>query len=188
MERDVLDPDEVRQQIESLTKVDLARLRKAGRIKAFGLGCEADDLIGRAVELAMTGKRQCPRGTDFVVFLYNALRSIASAMRASPANAEPIASLDATGTDGRPVVMIASPELDAEALSLRAEDTAQRIKALEELFADDDDALLMIWADLEETPKEEVKMQHNLDDKAYATIRRRIRRAIDRRFPNGWST
>ena len=187
MERDVLDLDEVRQSIERLTKIDLARLRKAGRIKTLGLGCEADDLIGRAVELAMTGKRQCPRETNFVVFLYNAMRSIASAMRVSPARAKPTVSFDATGTDGRPAIAVASPEPDAETLRLRAEDIAQRIKALEELFADDDEALLMIWADLDDTSKEEIKMQNNLDDKAYATIRRRIRRKIDGRFPNGWS-
>ena len=97
-------------------------------------------------------------------------------------------SLDATGTDGLPLIPPpVSREPDVEALRLRAEDVSLRIAALEELFADDDDALLMVWADLEETPKEEIKMQHDIDDKAYATIRRRIRRKIERRFPDGWT-
>lgn len=97
-------------------------------------------------------------------------------------------SLDATGTDGLPLVPPpVSREPDVETLWLREEDRSLRIAALEELFADDDDALLMIWADLEETSKEEIKMQHDLNDKAYATIRRRIRRKIEGRFPNGWA-
>ena len=188
LDRDVLDLEEMRQAIEGLTTVELVRLRKAGRIYAVGLACDADDLLGEAVARAVAGSRRCRRDMAIVPFLVGAMRSIASKTRRSAEREGEVVSLDATGTDGRPVVAPpVSHEPDAETLWLREEDMNLRIAALEELFADDDDALLMIWADLEETPKEEIKMQHDIDDKAYATIRRRIRRKIERRFPNGWT-
>lgn len=187
-DRDVLDLEEIRQAIDGLTTVELVRLRKAGRIYAVGLACDVDDLIGEAVAAAIAGNRRCRRDMMIVPFLVGAMRSIASKTRVSAKRAGEVISLDATGTDGRP--MVAPPishEPDVETLWLREEDRKLRIEALEELFADDEDALLMIWADLEETPKEEIKMQHDIDDKAYATIRRRIRRKIERRFPDGWT-
>lgn len=186
--RDVLDLEEMRQAITGLTTVELVRLRKAGRIYAVGLACDADDLLGEAVAAAIAGNRRCRRDMMIVPFLVGAMRSIASKTRVSAKRAGEVVSLDATGTDGLPLVPPpVSREPDIETLQLREEDRKLRIEALEELFADDDDALLMIWADLEEKSKEEIKMQLDIDDKAYATIRRRVRRKIERRFPNGWT-
>lgn len=187
-DRDVLDLEEMRQAIDGLTTVELVRLRKAGRIYAVGLACDVDDLIGEAIAAAIAGNRRCKRDMRILPFLVGAMRSIASKTRVSAKRAGEVVSLDATGTDGLPLVPPpVSREPDIETLQLREEDRKLRIEALEELFADDDDALLMIWADLEETSKEEIKMQHDIDDKTYATIRRRIRRKIERRFPNGWT-
>lgn len=187
-DRDVLDLEEMRQAISGLTTVELVRLRKAGRIYAVGLACDADDLLGEAVAAAIAGNRRCRRDMMIMPFLVGAMRSIASKTRVSGKRAGEVMSLDATGTDGLPLVPPpVSREPDIETLQLREEDRKLRIEALEELFADDDDALLMIWADLEEKSKEEIKMQLDIDDKAYATIRRRIRRRIERRFPNGWT-
>lgn len=187
-DRDVLDLEEMRQAISGLTTVELVRLRKAGRIYAVGLACDADDLLGEAVAAAIAGNRRCRRDMMIAPFLVGAMRSIASKTRVSTKRAGEVVSLDATGTDGLPLVPPpVSREPDIETLQLREEDRKLRIKALEELFADDDDALLMIWADLEEKSKEEIKMQLDIDDKAYATIRRRVRRKIERRFPNGWT-
>ena len=187
-DRDVLDLEETRQAIAGLTTVELVRLRKAGRIYAVGIACDADDLLGEAVAAAIAGNRRCRRDMMIVPFLVGAMRSIASKTRVSGKRAGEVMSLDATGTDGLPLVPPpVSREPDIETLQLREEDRKLRIEALEELFADDDDALLMIWADLEEKSKEEIKMQLDIDDKAYATIRRRIRRRIERRFPNGWT-
>lgn len=187
-DRDVLDLEEMRQAIAGLTTVELVRLRKAGRIYTVGLACDADDLLGEAVAAAIAGNRRCRRDMMIVPFLVGAMRSIASKTRVSGKRAGEVVSLDATGTDGLPLVPPpVSREPDIETLKLRQEDRKLRIEALEELFGDDDDALLMIWADLEEKSKEEIKMQLDIDDKAYATIRRRIRRRIERRFPNGWT-
>lgn len=187
MDRDVFDPDEMRAGIDALAAIDLARLRRAGRLLAFGLACEADDLIGEAVAATLSGARTCPRRMALVPFLIGVMRSIASAARGAAQRVETVA-LEATGTDGRPLVVPVDPERTAEARLLAAEDKAERIAALENLFADDEQALLMLWADLELTPKEEIMRMNDLDEIAYATIRRRMRRAINRRYPAGWTT
>lgn len=187
MNRDTFGPDELRAAIDGLAPIDLARLRRAGRLLAFGLACEADDLIGEAVAAALSGARSCPRRMELVPFLIGAMRSIASAARGSRGRVAQVP-LDATGTDGRPLVVPVDPEPTVEARMLAAEDRARRIAALEDLFADDDQALLMLWADLDFTPKEDIMAMNELDDTAYATIRRRMRRAINARYPAGWTS
>lgn len=187
MDRDVLDPDEARQALDDLSTVDLSRLRAIGRNFALGLACGADDLIGEAVASTLLGERKCPRDVKVVTYLANAMRSIAWRTRESAARVEPVASLDATGTDGRPLVVAVAHEPDAETLRLRQEGISLRIAAIEELFADDDEALLLFWADLEETPKEDFKMTNDLDDTSYNSLRRRMRRKINARFPDGWT-
>ncbi len=188
MDRDVFNPDEICAAIDGLATVDLARLRRAARLLALGLACEADDLIGEAVAATLAGARTCPRRMSLVPFLIGAMRSIASAARAAASRVETTVSLEATGTDGRPLVVPVDPKPTAEICLLAAEDKAERIAALENLFADDEQALLMLWADLELTPKEEIMTMNDLDETAYATIRRRMRRAINARYPAGWTS
>lgn len=187
MNRDVFDPEEMRAAIDGLAAIDLARLRRAGRLLALGLACEADDLIGEAVAATLSGARTCPRRMALVPFLIGAMRSIASASRGAAGCVEAAVSLEATGTDGQPLVVLIDPEPTAEIRLLAAEDKAERIAALENLFANDEQALLMLWADLELTPKEEIMTMNDLDDTTYATIRRRMRRAINGRYPAGWT-
>lgn len=182
----MLDIEEIIAAINGLTTAELARIRRHGNLLALGLRCTGDDLIQEAMVAAVTGRRNCRRDLPIVVFLIGAMRSIASAARNSASATRPEVSLDATGTDGKPLVVITDSEPDAEAMALRAEDVAQRIAALEELFADDEPAMLVIWGDLEELSKEEIMSMNDLSETAYDTIRRRIRRKIERRFPNGW--
>lgn len=187
MNRDAFDSDEIRAAIDGLAAIDLARLRRAGRLLALGLACEGDDLISEAVAATLSGARTCPRRMAPVPFLIGAMRSIASAARGAAGRVETAVSLEATGTDGRALIVPVDPEPTAETRLLAAEDKAERIAALENLFADDEQALLMLWADLELTPKEEIMTMSDLDDTTYATIRRRMRRAINGRYPAGWA-
>lgn len=187
MSEDVFDLAEIRPKIDGLRAVDLVRMRKFGVLLALGLDVEADDLISEAVISAWSGNRKCPRSMSVVSFLIGAMRSIASANRVSSKRTASPVSLEATGTDGLPILEIVCPEPSAEERALRDEDIELRVAAIQDLFAEDDEALLVFWADLEGTAKEETMTMNKLDEKAYATIRRRMRRAIDRRFPNGWA-
>lgn len=183
---DVLDLEEIRSALDGLTQIDLVRLRRAGSKFALALDCTVDDLISEAVCSAYSGGRECRRDLSILVFLIGAMRSIAWNAKVSSRKAGREISLDATGTDG-PLVVLKSNVPDAETLILRAEDVALRIAALEDLFAADEPALLVIMADLDELSKEEIMAMNEMSETTYNSTRTRIRRKMERRFPNGWA-
>lgn len=185
---DVLDLEEIGSAIAGLTEIDLIRMRRAGRSFAWGSAHEVNDLIQEAVVAASTGRRKCPREVSFVKFLINAMRSIASAARETERVAGIDYTLDATGTDGNPIVVPTDVEPDAETVRLRDEDVELRIAELHEIFDDDDEAMLVILALLEHQTKEEIMSSYDFTEKAYDTIRRRIRRKINGRSPNRWTS
>ena len=92
------------------------------------------------------------------------MRSIAWNAKVSSRKAGNEISLDATGTDGHPLVVLKCDAPDAETLALRADDMARRITALEDLFTDDEPALLVIMADLDELSKEEIMAMNEMSE------------------------
>ena len=182
----ILDLAEARQAIERLTSADLLRLRKAGRQYAFAAGCEADDLLNEAVCQTIEGVRNCPREMAMLPFLIGVMRSRASARQQK---VEPeLVSADATDAGGRFLHEPVETKPSVEELGLAQEDASARRNALEALFADDEEATLFLWAYLDDLSKEEIMSMIGVDMKAYATIRRRVRRTIDAAFPNGWTS
>lgn len=181
----ILDLVEARQAIERLTSADLLRLRKAGRQYAFAAGCEADDLLNEAVCQTIEGVRNCPREMAMLPFLIGVMRSRASAKQQK---VEPeLVSADATDVGGWFSHEPVETKPTVEELGLAQEDASARRNALEALFADDEEATLFLWAYLDDLSKEEIMSMIGVDMKAYATIRRRVRRTIDAAFPNGWT-
>ena len=152
----------------------------------MGLNCDAGDLLGDAIAQTLEGVRNCPRDVALASFLIGVMRSRAWALRQKETPLSQLVSVDAEDAEGRPLVEPTSPERSAEEWILAREDIEARISALEHLFAADDEAVLMMWADLDETPKEEIMAMNDLDATGYATIRRRMRRKINAAFPDGW--
>jgi len=181
-----LDLVEARQAIDRLTSADLLRLRKAGRQYAFATGCEADDLLDEAVCQTIEGVRNCPREMAMVPFLIGVMRSRASARQQK---VEPeLVSADATDAGGRFLHEPVETKPNVEERALAREDVSARRNALEALFAEDEEATLFLWSYLDDLPKEEIMVMIGVDVKAYATIRRRVRRTIDAIFPDGWTS
>ena len=184
MDRLVLDLAELREAVLALGKTDLIRLRRAGRIYAFGLDCELDDLLGDAVMLALSGSRSCPRDMAVLPFLVGIMRSRASALRQSVRRKGITLSLDSErhgATTDLPALRT-TPHDDLNV----AEEHAARMRSLETLFADDAEALQILAADLREKSKNEIIEMLGIDAVQYATARRRMRRRIDKSFPKGW--
>ncbi len=186
MSEPTLDLAEARQAIERLTSADLLRLRKAGRQYAFAAGCDVDDLLNEAVCQTIAGVRNCPREMAMLPFLIGVMRSRASA-RQQKVEAE-LVSADATDAEGRLLHEPVESKPNVEELALVREDVSARRNALEALFSDDDEATLFLWAYLDDLSKDEIMTTIGVDVKAYATIRRRVRRTIDAAFPNGWTS
>jgi DNA-directed RNA polymerase specialized sigma24 family protein len=181
---DVLNLEEIGSAIAALSDQDVIRMRRAGKSFAWGSALSGDDLIQEAILAALVGRRKCPREVAVVKFLINAMRSIASAAREAERTAGIDYTLDATGTDGKPVVIPTGIEPDAETVRLRAEDVELRMAELHELFDDDDEAMLVILGLLEGQTKEDIMSTYDFVETAYDTIRRRIRRKMNGRSPN----
>lgn len=77
-----LDIDQARDAVAALTATDLLRLQRAGAIYGVSIGVDGMDLVNEAISRALGGVRACPTDVPFVVFLRNAMRSIASSERA----------------------------------------------------------------------------------------------------------
>jgi DNA-directed RNA polymerase specialized sigma24 family protein len=184
MDRPVLDAGELREAVLALKKIDLVRLRRAGRLYALRLDCELDDLLGDAIMLALSGSRTCPRDMEVLPFLVGIMRSRASALRQSAKRKGIPVPID----DNRQEDMTVIPLVETTPHDLldRADDYAARVQALEALFADDPEALRVLSADLRQAEKAEIMAALNIDAVQYATIRRRMRRRIDKGFPKGW--
>ena len=180
---DFLSENEVRDALEALSSADHLRLGVAAQRLCAGTGLTGADLLNEAVCRLLTGNRSCKRTLPIVVLLYGAMRSIAWSSR-ERAKADPVA-LGATGTDGlsdRP-----QPGRTIETLLVDQADYEQRLAALERLFADDEEAFLVVMADADGTPTSQVREQLGLTEAAFATVRKRIRRAINKAYPGGWN-
>ncbi len=184
MKRTVLDAGELREAVLALGKIDLIRLRRAGRLYAIGLECELDDLLGDAIMLALSGSRNCPRDMALVPFLVGIMRSRASALRKSAQRKGISVPIDDERYGDAAVVPLV--ETTPHDLLDRSDDYAAKTSALEALFADDPQALEVLRADLREADKAEIMAMLSIDAVQYATIRRRMRRRIDKGFPIGW--
>lgn len=182
-----LDIDQTRDAVAALTATDLLRLQRAGAIYGVSIGVDGMDLVNEAISRALGGVRACPTDVPFVVFLRNAMRSIASSERGRMKE-EPMLESMTGGPDG-PLTAVdrKAPGRTGEETLLAREDTDARLKALETLFADDEDAQLVLMGDLDEMSAAEIRGMNEWSEQAYASVRRRMRRKLFAAYPNGWA-
>jgi DNA-directed RNA polymerase specialized sigma24 family protein len=178
--------DELVSAIGLLGEADYVRLDKAARIYSGATEYAAEDLRQEAIVRSLDGTRRCPREVSPVVFLIGAMRSIASAGRVHTSKSQVVASLDVLGSE-RPVIQVASGVRNAEDNWIAKEDAAKRLAAIESLFRDDEDCLMVIMGDLDEMSAPAIRDMQGWSNKEYDTVRRRIRRKIEGAFPNGFS-
>lgn len=112
---------------------------------------------------------------------------MAWAARESGKEAPVIESMSSTLDDSELVTELRSTDRNAEEALLASEDSQKRLKALEALFQDDEDAQLVLLGDLEGMDAAEIRALGGWDQGAFATIRRRMRRRINAAFPKGWT-
>ena len=182
----MLDIDEVRDAVAALTAADLLRLQRIGAAYGVSVGFEGMDLVNEAISRTLSGARACPRRVPFVVFLKNAMRSMASSER-SKVREEPMLESMSVGLDDGPAVLD-PPSIgrNAEEAVLAREDAEGRVKALEKLFADDEDAQLVLMGDLDEMPAADIRAMNAWSEQDYASVRRRMRRKLSAAYPDGW--
>lgn len=184
-EAETLSTSEFADALRHLTANDLGRIEAVAKSHALGTGHGWEDLLQEAICRTLEGGRSCPRSVSPVVFLYNAMRSIASAWRETLAGQGHHVSVDA-GEDGEPTVQVPAPTRNAEQALVARADYAEGVEALQRLFEDDGLALMVVMGGLDGIEGAELAALAGLDEKELATVRRKIRRRIEKAFPEGW--
>lgn len=193
MTDDTLAEDEMRQAIASLSDIDLLRLERAAVWLTSRRSMSPDDLLQEAICRSLEGARRCPRGVRLVAFVINAMRSILSShIKASAGDpielATPVSALS-EGDDGIDSVVDIRDRAPTPEQQLLAEDEANKMKAaLLRLFDNDPEAELVLLDIFAGLTAEETRADLQLGETEYATIRRRIRRRINQRYPDGWKS
>lgn len=165
--------------LRKMSDADLLRLYKKARLYAVGTGMSERELVHEAIVRAAAGDRRCPADVSVVVFLGNAIRSIADAEREKRNREVNDASAD-DDCDDTPAVAAAGAA--AGDLTARHAESFQIVERLEAEFQDDEQAQAVIMGAAEGWTPAEIKQVGNMDDTQYATARRRVRRTFERKF------
>ncbi len=180
-------PDEIACAIQDLSDADWTRLGKVAALYARNRLIEPDDLLQEAFRRALDGRRNCPVHVDPVRFLAEAMRSIADGelqKREVQPRLVPIANHGGDETAVDPP----DPALDPEQRAGSAEEAAAMRACLLSLFADDEITQVILEGMMEGIEGEELRELTELDNTAYQSKRRLIRRRIDKKFPKGWTS
>lgn len=166
--------------LNALTPAELLRLGKKAAYRAMGTGMEGDDLLHEAVVRTLDEDgRTCPAGVPVSIYLDNAMRSIAGGERKKYAQRTPVGD----GHDeGSPVGKLPDKSPSPAVAALDRVEFEQVITRINHLFEDDSQAQAIVIGDMEGWSPEEIKELEPMDDKQYATARRRVRRTLDREF------
>jgi DNA-directed RNA polymerase specialized sigma24 family protein len=180
-------PPTVAAALAALSGADLLRLKRFAQLRSLRLPLlNWSDLLNEAIVRALDGSRLWPRDVDFIVFLLQSIRSIASEqwrriqrapvtreadlLPADPANAER-ASLDELGRD----------ELNPEREVL----AALALRDVMTIFRADQHAMAILEGLAEGDAPTDVQRRAGMTPIQYASAQRRIRRALARAFPDG---
>jgi len=177
--------DEIADAIRTLSPAEWARLRKVAARYAFGRPIEAKDLLQEAMARATDG-RTCPAHVDVVKFLAEAMRSIAHGEAEKVEHRLPLVSVAKTGDHQSEALNYPDQALNPEERMLHEEE-AERIRhELLALFDDDPVAQVIVEGIMDGMEGEELREFTDLDETAYDSKRKLIRRRIDKKYPEGW--
>ncbi|MCE4224934.1 hypothetical protein HCU64_14320 [Methylobacterium sp. C25] len=185
-----LDDAEVRAAIGALTDADLLRLRKVDARYRGGTDYEPGALLKSALCQAFLRERKCRRDDTFVRFIAGAIRSTASHRREELARQVPFDApfrVEAGGrVDSRSLAerLLASTD-DPETLLMEREEP-NAVDAMMALFAKDDEAQLVILALSDGLRGGDLYAAVELPSNRVHYVIRRIRKAVEKRWPEGW--
>lgn len=178
---DHLTTDEVESALAALSDDDFVRLERLARNRVFGLpDVEPMELINTAVERALVGTRKWPRGLPALVFLAGAMRSIATEhwhrvyreredIAPSPSSAGHGDGNPGGLPDGIPSEF---PDPEREMLA------KQMLEQVEQVFADDDEALTLVMARAEGYSPVEIQRDFDMDAQQYVNASKRVQRKL----------
>lgn len=177
--------DEIAEAIRMLTAAQFARLKAVSRYYSFRRPIEPEDLLQMAFASAIDG-RQCPAHVDVVRFLAEAMRSIAHGESEKVEHRLILVPVPKTGEQQDRNVEFPDTRPNAEEQMIIEENAAAIRDATLRLFDDDRQARDIAEGTMADMSVEELRELTGLNQTAYDSKRRLIRRRIDKAFPKGW--
>jgi RNA polymerase sigma-70 factor (ECF subfamily) len=179
--------DEVESAILAFTPDEVLRLRDVSWLYAPQCKLEADDLLQEAIVRALEGSRKCPVNISVVKFLAEAIRSIAHGESEKTENqVVPISLLSADDHESKSLIRPdRSPSIEENVIN--EESAAILHDSIFALFKEGTPERDMVEGIMEGLSAEELRELLDLDKTAYNSMRRLIRRRINKAYPKGWS-
>ena len=178
---DVAEVSEVATAARALSDADHLRLRAFGRWLLGGeiLGVPPEGLVYEAIKRALDGKRKWRRDVVFVVFIKNAMRSIASELRdKQKVRAEDLEAGDPS--DAGVIEGAVSEGPDPEAALIEKEEALLEKnfeEAILRLFDGKDNALMVVMGRLDGLDAADIRATCGLSEKDCDSASKAIRRA-----------
>jgi len=177
--------EEIENAVRLLLPADWVRLRRLATRFAAGKPTQAPDLLQESLLRALDGRR-CPAALGMIPFLAGIMRSVADGEREKAEHRIPLVLAATSEAVEVQILNHADPASTAED-ALIAEESANQIRSdILGLFDDDPIARDIVEGMMEGWPPEELRELSGLDQTAYDSKRKLIRRRIDKRYPKGW--
>ena len=175
-------PEEFDERLRGLSKADAHRLDKIARVFAARCGLGPDDLFQEAVTRVLEGSRHCPRHVKLVRFLAGVMRSLSSDDNKAQGRQPSLLSLSVLKEEGfDPPDSGPTPE----ELCYSQQRDQNVWDELCVIFGDDELTLGIVEYILAGYEAEEIRKDFSLDQTAYDSKRRFIRRRIDSHLRQG---
>jgi hypothetical protein len=185
--RPVRSPEEIARVIQALTPAQLKQLLNVARI--FD-GAQPRDLLQSAFHLALEdgsapaqGRRRCPTDVDVVTFLCGIMRSISHEERVKRRRRGVHVVINTHGQ-----ALTAIDPADPRPGQGEWSDATSTYRHIMSLFDRDPLAREVLEGVAMGDDPEEIRQRTGLDEVAYQSKRRQIRRIIGKAYPKGWQS
>jgi len=187
-EKPAFSEGETREALSALSDADMLRLGKISR--RFSLGrIDPDDLLQRAFVAVLSGARKWPRDIDLMCFMVGTIKSLASSQFKSLNRSPELHLVGAAENDPEEDLMettMPDPEPNAEQGLISEQETKAICEAVLQLFEDDEIAQVIVEGHMDGMLAADLRELTGLDQTAYNSKKRLIRRRIDSAYPEGW--
>ena len=172
---------EIRTLITNLSEANFFRLNQIAKRYILGCQMEPDDLLQEAIFSILSGNRKYPRNVPLISFFANTMKSIAYNERRK------ISEIITTINDDSDNDYINNIAANDNAFDIEAA-ANQEIKNIYDLFINDEDITMLLMAKYEELSPDETCKTLDWNRTQYDSVTRRLRRALNKYFPNGRKT
>jgi DNA-directed RNA polymerase specialized sigma24 family protein len=182
-DNDHLSTSEIHSELKKLSEADIMRIGKIGERYATRCLMDADDLLNEAITQSLSGDRRCPRNVVLTAFLAQTMRSIAFNEKRKAKQApiqEPV------DNDAANDQLLSLP--DEGPTILEVVESRSELDALFALFEHDEDVEMLLMGLQDGYEPEEICGITGWGRKTYSTVRKRLRRGVDKHFPEGRQT